>query len=596
MPEIVSDEVQARMLIDGTISMYSDSYIYSLPKYAFANCGELLSVSLPNVSTIESNCFMQCSKLSQFDFTGVCSVGQNAFQSCAFVSVDLKSAECVWEDGCLKNNDKLKFVSWPVSSPTATRFFYGCYALRSVYMPFANRFGQSVFAQCHNLRLEECVFSDITALNSYALYSVYYLSSANFPSTSFIGSQAFGYCLGLLSAKFSIATYVGTSAFFYCLRLESLDIPAATQIYSWAFATCRKLKEVSAPEVQKVSDRAFISCCGLEMLSFPKASWFCQSAIYSCYRFRALLIGGSSVASGSNSMFGYLSPVFSIYVPDSLVTNYKAANYWSNYASNIVGISAFSGVPSGLTITDIADVSQYDKLMIDHLSDSTASFIASDKFGSCSAMLTATLPAVGTVGYQGFYGCCALESASLLTATNISSRAFNMCYNLENFFAPNVQTIGEDAFASTALRSVEFSVAETINVRAFQYCSLLESVSLPVVSLIKSSVFAGCNMLSDVYLPNVETIKSSAFNSCYMLSEINLPNVKSLGACFRECRTLNKVILSGSSVAYLETSQIFYSSPNAMVYVPDSLVSAYKSANIWSYLSDRIFGHSEIPS
>ena len=80
------------------------------------------------------------------------------------------------------------------------------------------------------------------------------------------------------------------------------------------------------------------------------------------------------------------------------------------------------------------------------------------------------------------------------------------------------------------------------------------------------------------------------------MKEIFLPAVTSIGNnAFKSCSALTKLVLGNTEqVATLGTAA-FYEADKAIVYVPDELVDAYKSATNWSAYADRIKGIREIP-
>ena len=95
--------------------------------------------------------------------------------------------------------------------------------------------------------------------------------------------------------------YGGTTAFGNCTALESIELPDAGNIPAQFFNNCTALKTV-------VIGTNNPGVCALQNTN---------------------AFSGTPIASGT----GY------IYVPDSLVSGYKAATNWSTYASQIKGVS-----------------------------------------------------------------------------------------------------------------------------------------------------------------------------------------------------------------------------------------------------------------
>ena len=89
-------------------------------------------------------------------------------------------------------------------------------------------------------------------------------------------------------------TSIGGYAFYYCSSLTSITIPdGVTSIGDYAFYYCSSMKEV-----------------------------YCKS---------------TTPPAGGSWMFGSISSECKIYVPTESLEAYKAAEYWKNYADDIVG-------------------------------------------------------------------------------------------------------------------------------------------------------------------------------------------------------------------------------------------------------------------
>ena len=154
--------------------------------------------------------------------------------------------------------------------------------------------------------------------------------------------------------------------------------------------------------------------------------------------------------------------------------------------------------------------------------------------------------------------------------------------------------IGNGAFYTCrSLSQISIPKCSYIGKEAFYYCLYLSQISLPKCSYIGSSAFA-INRFSSINLPVCEYIGDSAFYSCNFLSQVNLPACSYIGdGAFYTCRSLNRITIGYSSICSLYGSTVFdrtkITSSIGSIYVPASLVNAYKSAVNWSYFSSRIF-------
>ena len=113
-------------------------------------------------------------------------------------------------------------------------------------------------------------------------------------------------------------TAIGDRAFYSCSKLTTVDLPKATIIGSNAFSVCSSLTTVDLPEATSIAGAAFSSCSSLTTV---------------------ILRNTEQVATLSDTNAFNRSANAIIYVPDSLVDSYKAANNWSTYADRIKGLS-----------------------------------------------------------------------------------------------------------------------------------------------------------------------------------------------------------------------------------------------------------------
>ena len=208
--------------------------------------------------------------------------------------------------------------------------------------------------------------------------------------------------------------------------------------------------------------------------------------------------------------------------------------------------------------------------------DNSASFVAGYAFMSNNTIQTVNLPYATTVGDNAFYVCKSLRQADLPVCSYINGRAFYMCYSLTQVSLP---------------------MCSYISSYAFYNCSRLSQLDLPMCSYIGYYAFNGCSGLSQVSLPMCSYISGNAFYGC-KFNQVSLPVCSIIGyGAFNGCRSLSIITIGYSGVCSISTSNILgqtqITSSTGSIYVPASLVDAYKSAENWSYFSSRIFPISE---
>ena len=145
----------------------------------------------------------------------------------------------------------------------------------------------------------------------------------------------------------------------------------------------------------------------------------------------------------------------------------------------------------------------------------------------------------------------------------------------------------------SSLSRVSLPKCSYIGTTVFWKCISLSQVNLPKCSYIDTAAFEYCTSLTQVNLPVCSYIGNNAFQSCSSLSQINLPKCSYIGShTFEGCRLLSIITIGYSGVCSLSSSAFYgtkITSSTGSIYVPASLVNAYKSATNWSAYSNRIF-------
>ena len=126
--------------------------------------------------------------------------------------------------------------------------------------------------------------------------------------------------------------------FSQCSALTTVSFPVATSIGANAFQSCYALTTANFPAVTTIGFGAFIFCSALTIADFPVATSIGSSAFQGCSALTALILASTSMATCGASILNNANDAI-VYVNDALVSNYKVANNWSQYASRIKGLS-----------------------------------------------------------------------------------------------------------------------------------------------------------------------------------------------------------------------------------------------------------------
>ena len=139
---------------------------------------------------------------------------------------------------------------------------------------------------------------------------------------TYLGIEVFRNYESLAVVDFPNVTSTGVNVFYACYALHTVNLPSLISISSNMFAYSSLLKRLDFPSVESISGGAFSGCSRLVTLILRKADTVCTLENVSAF-------SGTSIAKGT----GF------VYVPDDLVEQYKTANNWSTYASQIKPIS-----------------------------------------------------------------------------------------------------------------------------------------------------------------------------------------------------------------------------------------------------------------
>jgi hypothetical protein len=202
---------------------------------AFANCGTLVSISLPaSIKSIESNCFQGCWVLRSVEFESgskISAFGASAFALCGLDSICIPASTTEICKSCFPG---------PLSAVT--------------FEPNGKLW-----------RIHDSAFSG-TILTSICIPK----------SVSEIGSRCFGFCHWLLEVTFERPSHVEMiqdGAFAGCSALESICIPASVcKLCKGALADCKVLANVifeSPSQLYLIGDEAFRNCDSLNSISIP---------------------------------------------------------------------------------------------------------------------------------------------------------------------------------------------------------------------------------------------------------------------------------------------------------------------------------------
>lgn len=197
------------------------------------------------------------------------------------------------------------------------------------------------FANCQSLA-SISMPSGLTIIKDHAFLNCYSLAFASIPNgVTSIGDYAFDYCYSLTSASMpGGVTSESTYTFRNCKSLRRVYIPnGVTSIGSTVFSGCSSLTSIGiADSVTKIGSSAFSASYSFASISIPSGITSIGAlAFNNCYGIGEFHVKASTPPTISSNTFSNIRSDCKFYVPAESLEAYKTAQYWSNYASKMVG-------------------------------------------------------------------------------------------------------------------------------------------------------------------------------------------------------------------------------------------------------------------
>ena len=431
--------------------------------------------------------------------------------------------------------------------------------------------------------------SGVLDISNNGVFDVYSYASANVnvPTTGFDEREVTEGKLNIVNLNNS-ASFVKNYVFDTNSYVQTVNLPDCYEVKNNAFISCSSLSQVNLPMCIRIDSAAFRNCSSLSQVNLPMVKTIGQSVFGACSALSSLTLctdvywtipfgtrtyGGTPIVNESSSA--------SIYVRSDTYSLWISSQLWSSISSKFVSVpvsgpalSFSNGLLSGTTKAIASDFTSYlsvSKSDITGVLLPECRYIDNQTFQNCSSLTRVSLPECRYIGNQTFQDCSSLTQVSLPECRYIGNQTFQNCSSLTQVSLPECRYIG---------------------IQTFQNCSSLTRVSLPMCSHIDDEAFWGCGFLSDISLPLCEYIGYCALLAC-SFTQVNLPMCSYIGSkAFWNCVYLSSITIGYSGVCSLSYEGFVYTpiaDGTGSIYVPASLVDAYKSAPNWSQFSSQIF-------
>ena len=589
----------------------------SIDDYAFRDCSELTSITIPDsVTSIGGRVFSGCSGLTSIAVEdgnpvylsagnciietesktliagckssvipadgSVTSIGSCAFQAFSgLTSITIpNSVTSIGNEAFYECSGLTSVTIGNGVTSIGYRAFYECSGLTSVTIPDSvTSIGSSAFSGCSGLTSITVPFVGEKADGTGATYFGYIFGASRYSYNDdyvpeslkeviitggeSIGSSAFYVCSGLTSVTIpDSVTSIGEDAFYGCSGLTSITIPdSVTSIGSSAFSWCSGLTSVTIGEgVKSIGGWAFDSCRGLTSIVIPDSVTSIGScAFQGCKGLTSVTIIGNGVTSIGDYAFNGCSGLTNVTIGNG-VTSIDSDAF--SGCSGIIEIENRVSYVDGWVINCDSSITSVE------LRDGTRG-IASGAFYGRSGLTSVTIPdSVTSIGSSAFSGCSGLTDVyyqgdlSGWLEIEFDDYTTNPMYYADNLYI-NGELLKGDIVVPEGTKK--------IGAYAFYGCDALTSVTIPdSVTSIGSSAFSGCSGLTSVTIPDsVTSIGSSAFSGCSGLTSVTIPDsVTSIGG------------------------YAFYNSGLTSITIPDSVTSiGYRAFNECSSLTSVTIGN-----
>ena len=459
-------------------------------------------------------------------------------------------------------NTNIQTVNLPYATSVGNFAFQDCPSLSQVNLPVCSFIGNEAFYNTNltSLTLGSNSVVSLSGDNQFfptdmlsiyvpgSLYNQYITNHKWISYSSYIVEPLIWYDNGTLGG--SIIEMSRTD--WESLGISGADIQRVNFDNAGSFSTgtfkdCTNLSQVNLNNWQLTQSEAFMGCTSLESITHTDLH---QGGLI-VGDTRGLFSGCTNLSSLGSYVFYSLGDYM---FAGTALTSYKLYPY-INYIGNYVFQSCTS-----LTEIDLKDM----KSIVE---------AGTSIFDGCTNLSVIYITNEGYRTTQGWS-----EYSSLMSLINIPAPALS--------FENGLLYGSISAISSTDLEELRILPMDILY------------VSLPNCTSVSMGTFRDCDGLTSVSLPMCEHIGNGAFYRCWSLSQVSLPVCSYIGNnAFYGCDSLSIITIGYSSICRLTNYEVFYGTPiedgTGSIYVPASLVDAYKTAENWSMYSNQIFS---IPS
>ena len=177
---------------------------------------------------------------------------------------------------------------------------------------------------------------------------------------------------------------------------------------------------------------------------------------------------------------------------------------------------------------------------------------------------------------------------------------------LTTYSNATITSVNDCGFADcTALVSVDLPAVTHIKPQGFARCTNLESINSPMLVSIGNNCFRNCAKLTEFVTGSHfdSRIDSSTFEGCRALTKADFyhVNMQGFSGYSMACKNLITLVIRNVDAVPPTSAQIFGPATTKMnkgegyIYVPATMVEAYKAATNWASYADQIRAIEDYP-